>query len=479
MGVSAVLSAVGDAVLNVGIADVITGAVVGGVLSGVTGGNILEGALMGVAGSYIGAGLSAGASQLGANMTGAGGIFGGPALQPMNGASSLFESGSAGQLAYDASGQAIGGSAGATGAAGSFGATGLDLNAKSPTFGYEANATGAGSTGLNLTNANSPSFGSATGGGATPTLNVPQSINGSGTPNITGSTGSATSGANASGVGATTQVSATGGPDLSNENSPIFGMGTESAATPIGDTTATLQTQTPSAVETPTATNTPQMNGVGSLQTQGGAGQIAQAAQAPVSSVGAGATPKPPEPGFVDQTVSAIKGLPSSIVKNVTSNPLPVAMAAYGMMNQPTLPAGLNQVNANAATASAAGTELINAAKAGTVTPAQQASINAWTQNAIATVKQYYSQQGLSGSSMEASAINNVMMQAQSQTQNIIQANYTQGMAMLGASNTGNVAVANANIAQDTSTQNMLANLARAVGSSSAQKDTPQGQPVA
>ena len=122
---------------------------------------------------------------------------------------------------------------------------------------------------------------------------------------------------------------------------------------------------------------------------------------------------------------------------------------------------------------------MINAAKAGTVTPSQQASINAWTQNAIATVKQYYAQQGLSGSSMEASAINNVMMQAQSQTQNIIQANYTQGMAMLGASNTSNVAVANANIAQDTATQTMLANLARAVGSSSAQQATPQGQPVA
>ena len=150
-------------------------------------------------------------------------------------------------------------------------------------------------------------------------------------------------------------------------------------------------------------------------------------------------------------------------------------MAGYSLLNQPKLPAGLNQVGANSATASAAGTELINAANAGTVTPAQQATINAWTQNAIATVKQYYAQQGLSGSSMEASAINNVMMQAQSQTQNIIQANYTQGMALLGASNTGNVAVANANIAQDTATQQMLANLAKAVGSSAGQQSNPQG----
>ena len=123
-----------------------------------------------------------------------------------------------------------------------------------------------------------------------------------------------------------------------------------------------------------------------------------------------------------------------------------------------------------------------NVSQAGTLPPelyAQQQQLNAWSQNAIATVKQYYAQQGLSGSSMEASAINNVMMQAQSQTQNIIQANYTQGMAMLGASNTGNVAVANANIAQDTATQNMLANLARAVGSSAGQQSNPQGQPVA
>jgi len=91
------------------------------------------------------------------------------------------------------------------------------------------------------------------------------------------------------------------------------------------------------------------------------------------------------------------------------------------------------------------------------------------TQQAKAQVKDYYSRQGLSGSSMEASALANVDQQASQQTQAIIQQNLTQGLTALGASNTGNTAVANAVLTSNNAVSDMMARLAAATGSSAGQ----------
>ena len=154
------------------------------------------------------------------------------------------------------------------------------------------------------------------------------------------------------------------------------------------------------------------------------------------------------------------------------------------MLNQPKLPASLGTptaanasttIAANAAQAGQTGQQLLTAAKEGTVTPGQQAALNLWASNAKATVKDYYAKQGLSNSSMEASALNNIDQQVAAQMEQIVQQNITQGLAALGSSNTANTAIANAQIANNTAVQNMMTNLAKATGSAAGQASNPTG----
>ena len=165
----------------------------------------------------------------------------------------------------------------------------------------------------------------------------------------------------------------------------------------------------------------------------------------------------------------------STILGQAEKNAIPLAIMGYSALNPPKLPTNLNSMSTNAQLAGTTGANLIDTSTQGIVTPGQQSNINMWTMQAKAQVLDYYSRQGLSGSSMEASALANVDMQASNQVQTIIQQNLTQGLTALGASNTGNSAVANATIANNTAVETMMANLAKATGSSAGQATNQTG----
>ena len=165
----------------------------------------------------------------------------------------------------------------------------------------------------------------------------------------------------------------------------------------------------------------------------------------------------------------------STILGQAEKNAIPLAIMGYSALNPPKLPTNLNSMSTNAQLAGTTGANLIDTSTQGIVTPGQQSNINMWTMQAKAQVKDYYARQGLSGSSMEASALANVDMQASNQVQTIIQQNLTEGLTALGASNTGNSAVANATIANNTAVETMMANLAKATGSSAGQATNQTG----
>ena len=165
----------------------------------------------------------------------------------------------------------------------------------------------------------------------------------------------------------------------------------------------------------------------------------------------------------------------SSILDTASKNIFPLGMLAYQAANKPAIPPQLDSVTQNAALAGTTGTNLIDTSTKGIVTSGQQSNINMWTMQAKAQVKDYYARQGLSGSSMEASALANVDMQASNQVQAIIQQNLTQGLTALGASNTGNTAVANAVLTSNNQVSDLMARLAAATGSSAGQATNKTG----
>ena len=471
MGVSAVVAAVADAVTSVTVADVLTGAAVGGLVSGVTGGNILQGAAMGGLGgalSDIGGSLYNSATGVGA--AGGTGInlanapSGGPGIDYGN-----VPTGGAG-ITGNAFGNGVGQLGGVLGGAG---ATGISASAI-PTPGLDASTASTGGA-----------TGTTTGGVAGTAPNLTSAVQGanigatSGAPSVTGSSGlgapapTAVSGGNLPIDTATTGGGFNYTPGQATDTT-IGGAGTVSggatggAGTGAGGTGVNLGTASdtgggggfnynPTQATTGATTSPYSLATQGS--TQGALGATTIGGETPASS-----------------TVGDFLGKAgSTILGQAEKNAIPLAIMGYSALNPPKLPTNLNSMSTNAQLAGTTGTNLINDSTLGTVTPGQQSNINMWTQQAKAQVLDYYSRQGLSGSSMEASALANVDQQASNQVQAIIQQNLTEGLTALGASNTGNSAVANATIANNTAVETMMANLAKATGSSAGQATNPTG----
>ncbi len=473
MGISAVVAAVADAVTTVTVADVLTGAAVGGLVSGVTGGNILQGAAMGgLGGALTDIGGSLYNSATGAGAAGGTGInlanapSGGPGIDFSN-----VTAGGAG-IPANAFGQGVGQLGGVLGGATGMGATGIGSSAI-PTPSLDA-STGGGATGT------------TTGGvaGTAPNLNTAlqgANIGATGTPNVSGGGGGALSGAPAptavSGANAPIDTATTGGgfnytPGQATDTT-IGGAGTVSGGATGGDVVS--GTGNGAGVNLGTVSDTGGGGGFNYNPTQATTG----ATTSPYSLAPQGSTQgvlgattiggETPASSTLDTITGGLKKAGSSILDSAQKNIVPLGMLAYTAANKPAIPPQLNNVSQNAQLAGTTGTNLINASTSGTITPGQQSSLNMWRQQAMAQVKDYYGRQGLSGSSMEASAMNNVEQQVMTQTQAIIQQNLTQGLSALGASNTGNTAVANAVLTSNNQVSDMMARLAAATGSSAGQ----------
>ena len=486
MGVSAVVAAVADAVTSVTVADVLTGAAVGGLVSGVTGGNILQGAAMGGLGgalSDIGGSLYNSATGVGA--AGGTGInlanapSGGPGIDYGN-----VPTGGAG-ITGNAFGNGVGQLGGVLGGAG---ATGISASAI-PTPGLDASTASTGGA-----------TGTTTGGVAGTAPNLTSAVQGanigatSGAPSVTGSSGlgapapTAVSGGNLPIDSATTGGGFNYTPGQATDTT-IGGAGTVSGGATGGDVVSGTGTGAGGTGAGGTGAGGTGVNLGTASDTGGGGGFNYNPTQATT-----GATTSPYSLATQGSTQGALGATTiggetpasstvgdflgkagSTILGQAEKNAIPLAIMGYSALNPPKLPTNLNSMSTNAQLAGTTGANLIDTSTKGIVTPGQQSNINMWTMQAKAQVLDYYSRQGLSGSSMEASALANVDMQASNQVQTIIQQNLTQGLTALGASNTGNSAVANATIANNTAVETMMANLAKATGSSAGQATNPTG----
>lgn len=453
MGISAAVATVADSLATVTVADVLTGAAVGAVVSGVTGGNPLTGALTGGIGGAVGDVVSG---------------FG--AAQAATGAASDVGGFSSGIGAGDLATQAGAGFGDVLAPSGGFTINPLDVTSSG------VSAIGAGASSAPFANnlvggvardaATTPQFNlnavgavpSSTGSAATPSIGTGTSQNpASGAPSVS----SAQPNLGASSLPSTT-ASPSGMPvsttDLTNSNnlpasiSPAGGVDTAqsvSGAQPAPSPTGlTGSPDKPFSFDTTTPPETPKAGD--SLVTPRDIGP--RSTTSPTATPDAGG-------GFLD-----------ALGKQVKNNALTLGVGALSAMNTPQMPKALKPVASNASLTQGVGKDLITKSQQGTITPAQQAKIENWRSQAIAQTKDFYARAGLSDSSMQQSAIDNINQQATAATENIIQQNMQQGLAALGQSDASNQALANVKFQQDAQTNTMLSNLAKAIGASSGQQ---------
>lgn len=168
-------------------------------------------------------------------------------------------------------------------------------------------------------------------------------------------------------------------------------------------------------------------------------------------------------------------GFIDSLGHQLKNNALSLGVGALGMLQTPKLPTQLQSVSDNASTTQALGKNLISSSQSGTVTPAQDAQIQLWTQQNKSGVRDYYAKAGLGDSSMMQSAMANVDSQASAMREQIIQQNLSQGLSALGMSDASNTALASAKMKQDDGTSTMLANLSKALGANAGQTQSSSG----
>lgn len=121
---------------------------------------------------------------------------------------------------------------------------------------------------------------------------------------------------------------------------------------------------------------------------------------------------KPQQPGFLDKAWSGIKD-------QVAANPIGTALAggglAYNAIQGMQVSPEEKALRDQAARADAQGQRMQQYLETGTLPPGLQASVDQATQGAKAKIRSDYASRGLSGSTMERDALNNIDMQAKAQ----------------------------------------------------------------
>lgn len=163
----------------------------------------------------------------------------------------------------------------------------------------------------------------------------------------------------------------------------------------------------------------------------------------------------------------AVRGLESAAAFAV-----PTILAGKEIQNQANLQGQAlkeqNQaVNTVAQPASNVGEQALQQYAAGTISAPQQSSIDQFTQQAQAQVKQAYANMGLSGSSQEASALAQVDQQAQTQKQQYVQQNFSNAMSALGLSAQVYGGISQSQLQTSQGMQQALAALGQALGGAS------------
>lgn len=119
---------------------------------------------------------------------------------------------------------------------------------------------------------------------------------------------------------------------------------------------------------------------------------------------------------------------------------------------------------------SATGKKLISDAQAGILPPGMDASIEQQTNDAVTAIKSKYAQMGLSGSSSETQAINQIRQQAGQQRAAQLQEILTQGLSALGAAGGTDQSIVQNQLSQDKGLYETLIGLAGLGGGSDSGK---------
>lgn len=127
-------------------------------------------------------------------------------------------------------------------------------------------------------------------------------------------------------------------------------------------------------------------------------------------------------------------------------------------------------LEAVAGTESATGNQLIANAQAGTLPAGMDAAIQQQTNDAITAVKSKYASLGLSGSSSELQAINQIQQQAGQQRAEQLQQILAQGLSAVGAAGSTDQSIAQSQLNQDKSLYDTLVGLAGIGGGSDSGK---------
>jgi hypothetical protein len=454
MGVTAAIEIVG----SVTVGDIATGAAIGALTSAVTGGNVLQGAALG---------------GLGAVGTGLAGDFINSNFPSISGFGQAAGTG----IGVGAN-PSIGNFAGSPGITLADASTGIGTGMTN-LGGYLGNVAYGVDTGLAAGGAGASSPFSAIG--STPNIAGGGSSSVGGAPRLTStpaqSVGGGTSGAGGTGVNILpTQSTTSVGGVAPQVDAVQANVGTMGGSTPVsGMDVSSIPNTTSGGIDynpaSGTTTGTQTAGGVSNDMFGGSAAPSNQASsviKTPTVDAATGAAPVSSSSGGLIQ-----KGV-NAIGKQLASNPIGLGMTALNMMNTPKTSTQLKSVAANAATTQAVGQDLINKAEAGTVTSAQESQIQLWANQQKGALKDYYARAGMGDSSMEASAMANIDQQAASMREQIIQQNLSQGLSALGMSDTSNTNLANAKLQQDNSINQMMMNLAKAMGTSVGQQPATQ-----
>ena len=148
--------------------------------------------------------------------------------------------------------------------------------------------------------------------------------------------------------------------------------------------------------------------------------------------------------------LGSVAGVGSSLLKANEANPIP----------------GESNISNLAGSLAAQGTTLSNYLNTGTLPTGVQAGLNQATQSAIAATKGQYASMGLSGSTMEQQAINEIQQNAITQTGSIEQGLLSTGANLSGMAGQLYNSLVSTNTALNTQTMQALGNLASALGSS-------------
>jgi hypothetical protein len=152
---------------------------------------------------------------------------------------------------------------------------------------------------------------------------------------------------------------------------------------------------------------------------------------------------------------------------------LPAASLGMNAVAQHKATSAADQLKQIAQPASSTSNNLLSKFNSGQISAADSYAINQQMQNSIAQAKQYYASAGLSNSSMEHEAIQNIQNNAENQRQQALQNMLTQGLSAAGTAQGPQLAAIQAGVQSDAQLQQATANFMSALARMNAGSTAP------